>query len=158
MSKRPIFHINSLLLIEVLVMQKQRTYSKYLEKLNAVGLRPTKQRLGLARILFERPYAHVTAEQLHKDAHAANMKISLATVYNTLNQFSEAGLLREVVVESSHSYFCTNPHPHHHMYNEETGEIIDIPVDNIQVTNMPEIPADMKVSAVDVVVRITSAN
>jgi len=134
-------------------MQKQRTYSKYLEKLNDAGLRPTKQRLGLARLLFERPYAHITAEQLHKDAHAAHMKISLATVYNTLNQFRDAELLREVVVESSHSYFCTNPNPHHHMYNEYSGEIIDIPVGNVQINDLPPLPDGMEVCGVDVIVR-----
>ncbi|MTI10908.1 iron response transcriptional regulator IrrA [Curvivirga aplysinae] len=135
-------------------MQKQRTYSKCLEKLNAVGLRPTKQRLGLARLLFERPFDHVTAEQLHKDAHDARLKISLATVYNTLNQFSDAGLVREVVLESSHSYFCTNPSPHHHMYNEATGEITDIPVDQIEVSKLPNLPDDLSIASVDVVIRV----
>ena len=137
-------------------MQKQRTYSKCLEKLNAAGLRPTKQRLGLARLLFERPHDHITAEQLHKDAHDARMKISLATVYNTLNQFSEVGLVREVVVESSHSYFCTNPAPHHHMYNEVTGEITDIPADQVQLTTLPDLPNGLKVDTIDVIIRVNN--
>lgn len=137
-------------------MQKQRTYSKCLEQLTSSGLRPTKQRLGLARLLFEREHFHVTAEQLHKSAQKAHLKVSLATVYNTLNQFSEAGLLREVVVESGRSYFDTNVASHHHFYNEITGELSDIPADVIKLENLPNAPQGQSIKAVDVIVRLGS--
>ena len=85
-------------------------------------LRPTRQRLALAKLLFEGEDRHVTAEQLHSEAHAANIRVSLATVYNTLHQFTEAELMREVVVESGRSYFDTNIADHYHFFDEDEGE------------------------------------
>ncbi len=137
-------------------MQKQRTYSRCLEQLTSAGLRPTKQRLGLARLLFERPHFHVTAEQLHKSAHDAHLKVSLATVYNTLNQFSEAGLLREVVVEAGRSYFDTKTEQHHHFYNEVTAELNDIPDGLIEVSNLPLAPTGQSIKSVDIIVRLNA--
>ena len=92
-----------------------------LSRLRAAGLRPTRQRLALARLLFEADDRHVTAEQLHGEAAAAAIPVSLATVYNTLHQFTTAGLLREVVVEPGRSYFDTNIDDHHHFFCESTG-------------------------------------
>ena len=96
----------------------QSSSSIALERLRAAGLRPTRQRLGLARLLLENGDRHVTAEQLHGEAATSAIPVSLATVYNTLHQFTEAGLLREVVVEPGRSYFDTNTADHHHFFCE----------------------------------------
>src|SRR5260370_7462000 len=98
-----------------------------LARLRAAGLRPTRQRLALARLLLESGDRHVTAEQLHGEALAAQIKVSLATVHNTLHQFTEAGLLREVVVEPGRSYFDSNTSDHHHFFSSSTARLQDIP-------------------------------
>src|ERR1700746_3540120 len=98
-----------------------------LARLRAVGLRPTRQRLALARLLLENGDRHITAEQLHGEAMCADIPVRLAPVYNPLHQFTDAGLLREVVVEPGRSYFDTNTTDHHHFYCEATGQLQDIP-------------------------------
>src|SRR5579863_8319441 len=114
-----------------------RPFANALELLRAAGLRPTRQRLALARLLFDRGDRHVSAEQLHGEASAASVPVSLATVYNTLHQFVTAGLLREVVVNPGRSYFDTNVSDHHHFFLEESGRLLDIPGDRIDVSNLP---------------------
>ena len=133
-----------------------RPYTKALDGLKAAGLRPTRQRLGLGRLLFEGGDRHVTAEQLHAQAAAAGLRVSLATVYNTLNQFSTAGPLREVVVESGRSYFDTNTSDHHHFFFEGSGDLQDIPGEQVKVSDIPEAPAGTQVARVDVIVRVRS--
>lgn len=135
-------------------MIKERPFAKVLEQLSAVGLRPTRQRLALAKLLFDNGHHHVTAEQLYSTACANNVKVSLATVYNTLHQFKEVGLLREVVVEAGRSYFDTNLSDHHHFFRESTGELIDISKDDIAVSNLPQPPQGTKVDSVNVIIRI----
>jgi Fur family transcriptional regulator, iron response regulator len=108
-------------------MTASRPFTNALELLRAAHLRPTRQRLTLARLLFEPGDRHVTAEQLHGEAVEAAVRVSLATVYNTLRQFIEAGLLREVVVNSGRSYFDTNVSDHHHFFFAVTGQLLDIP-------------------------------
>ncbi|MCG5547379.1 iron response transcriptional regulator IrrA [Halorhodospira halochloris] len=124
--------------------------------LRSVGLRPTQQRLALASLLFKGNGRHVTAESLYEEASANGIKVSLATVYNTLNQFKDAGLLRELVIDSGKSYFDTNPEPHHHAYDELTGEISDLEldVDEQQLCGAMELPPGKDVSGVDIVVRL----
>src|SRR5690349_22383150 len=102
-------------------MNTDRPYAELLHRLRAAGLRPTRQRLALARLLFEKGDRHVTAEQLHGEALGAAVPVSLATVYNTLHQFIGAGLLREVVVSPGRSYFDTNVTDHHHFFYEDDG-------------------------------------
>ncbi len=131
-----------------------RPYSQVYDTLRNVGLRPTRQRLGLARLLFDNGNRHVTAEQLHAEAANANLRVSLATIYNTLNQFTGAGLMREVVVEPGRSYFDTNTSDHHHFFHEDTAELQDIPGDAISVSAVPEPPAGTRVKRVDIIVRI----
>ncbi len=131
-----------------------RPYGQVYETLRKVGLRPTRQRLGLARLLFENGDRHVTAEQLHNEAAAANLRVSLATIYNTLNQFTESGLMRELVVEPGRSYFDTNTSDHHHFFHEDTARLQDIPSDAISVGKVPDPPAGTKVERVDIIVRI----
>ncbi len=129
----------------------------HISKLRTAGLRPTRQRIALAELLFAGGGRHVTAEALHAEAVAADVAVSLATVYNTLNQFSDAGLLREVAVQGHKSYFDTNVSSHHHFYIESEERLVDIPHDTLEVINLPEIPEGMKIGQVDVIVRLKDA-
>ncbi len=117
-------------------------------------MRPTRQRLALARLLFDSGDRHLSAEQLHGEALQADVRVSLATVYNTLHQFTHAGLLREVVVEPGRSYFDTNTRDHHHFYLESTGELQDIPGEFIKLPDLPTPPKGARVKRVDVVIRL----
>ena len=128
--------------------------SNALERLRAVNLRPTRQRLALARLLLESGERHVTAEQLHGEAAAAAIRVSLATVYNTLHQFTTAGFMREVVVEAGRSYFDTNTDDHHHFFCESTGRLQDIPGELVRIGELPQPPAGAEIRRVDVIIRI----
>ncbi len=123
-------------------------------QLKAAGLRPTRQRVALTGLLFREGDRHVSAEALHGEAMAAGIQVSLATVYNTLHQFTEAGLLRQIVVEPARSYFDTNTGDHQHFYREEDCTLIDIPGEAIAVSGVPRPPKGMEVQRVDVVIRI----
>ena len=111
------------------------------EKLRSVGLRPTRQRLALAKILFSGGDRHVSAEALHREACAAKVLVSVATVYNTLNQFKAAGLLREVAIEGNRSFFDTNTSNHFHFYHEKEGRLFDIGTENLEIKGLPAAPA-----------------
>src|SRR5579871_3705635 len=115
------------------------------EKLRAAGLRPTRQRLELAARLFHDADRHVTAESLAEEVAGAGIKVSLATVYNTLHQFTAAGLLRQVIVDAARGYFDTNTGDHQHFFLEEEGVLIDIPGEAISVSGVPTPPAGMAV-------------
>ena len=130
------------------------TYGNAMDRLKAVRLRPTRQRLALARLLFDRGDRHVSAEQLHGEALAAAVRVSLATVYNTLHQFTEARMIRVLAVEGSRTYFDTNVSDHHHFFIEGRNEVLDIPTSNIVISNLPQPPEGMEVAHVDVVIRL----
>ena len=123
-------------------------------RLRHAGLRPTRQRVELASLLFKSCDRHVTAESLHDEVSDAGVKVSLATVYNTLHQFTQAGLLRQVIVDSSRSYFDTNTGDHQHFFLESEGMLIDIPGETIAVAGVPAPPPGLAVDRVDVVVRV----
>src|SRR3954468_10785864 len=127
------------------------------ERLRLAGLRPTRQRVELASHLFGGRDRHVTAEGLHDEAAKAGSGVSLATVYNTLHQFTAAGLLRQVIVDAARGYFDTNTGDHQHFFLEEEGTLIDIPGDEIAVSGVPLPPAGLAVDRVDVVVRVRRA-
>jgi Fur family iron response transcriptional regulator len=127
------------------------------EKLRAAGLRATRQRLDLAGLLFAHGNRHVTAEHLSEEALRSGVSVSIATIYNTLNQFCDVGILRAVQVDSSKTYFDTNTSPHQHFYCEQTDELIDIDGWNIDVNKLPKTPDGTQISNIDVVVRITAA-
>jgi Fur family iron response transcriptional regulator len=131
-----------------------RPYSQALDRLRAVGLRPTRQRLALARLLFDGCDRHISAEQLHTEALSTNIRVSLATVYNTLHQFTDAGLLREIVVDAGRSYFDTNTTDHHHFFYEKSGKLCDIPAELIAVSKVPNAPEGLNISRVEVIVRV----
>jgi Fur family transcriptional regulator, iron response regulator len=137
-------------------MNATRPYRNALDQLRRVGLRPTRQRLALARLLFEKGNRHVTAEQLHGEASAAEVAVSLATVYNCLHQFTTAGLLNEVVVEPGRSYFDTNAADHHHFFCESSGVLQDIPGQGVVVSGLPLPPAGTAIQRVEVIVRVCS--
>ena len=124
------------------------------ETLRDVGLRPTQQRLALAELLFARGDRHVCAEDLHAEAVQAKMPVSLATVYNTLNQFTSAGLLRELAIEGDRSYYDTNTSNHFHFFDNEKHTLMDIDADTVKVTGMPEVPAGKMIDRIDVIVRL----
>ena len=120
------------------------------------GLRPTRQRMALAGILYGKGNRHISAEGLHEEAMTAKVPVSLATVYNTLNHFTAAGLLREVVVEAGKSYFDTNTSDHHHFFLEGTGRLEDIPGDDVVVQHLPPAPAGTRIARVDVIIRLSA--
>lgn len=123
-------------------------------RLRAAGLRATRQRVALAGFIFRDDDRHVTAEGLHAEAKAASVRVSLATVYNALHQFTSAGLLREIVVDPRRIYFDTNTRHHHHFYFEDDGVLEDIPAERIRLTDIPAPPAGAELRGVDVVVRV----
>ena len=127
------------------------------KRLREKGLRPTRQRLALADLLFSKGNRHIAAEELHDEAVKASVPVSLATVYNTLHQFTDAGLLRIIAVEGSKTWFDTNISDHHHFFLEGENEIVDIPSGpegKPIVGNLPEPPEGMEISHVDLIVRL----
>ncbi|MDJ0930408.1 iron response transcriptional regulator IrrA [Breoghania sp.] len=124
------------------------------DMLREAGLRPTRQRLALAEILFSKGNRHISAELLHEEAVLARVPVSLATVYNTLHQLTEAGMLREVAAEGTKTYFDTNVSDHHHFFIEGENRVVDIPGSNVSVKDLPTPPDGMEVVRVDVVVRL----
>ena len=124
------------------------------EMLRQVGLRPTRQRMALGWILFGKGDRHITAEMLYEEASKAKVPVSLATVYNTLNQLTDAGLLRQVSVDGTKTYFDTNVSSHHHFYLEGSHELVDIPDLNLELSSMPDVPEGYEIARIDMVVRL----
>lgn len=131
-----------------------RSYTGIIERLREAQLRPTRQRIGLGKLLFADCDRHVTADQLHAEAERDGLSVSLATVYNTLHQFCDAGLLREVLVEPGRSYFDTNVDQHHHFFNPDSGELADIAAGDIDVASLPMAPDGTHIDRVDIVIRV----
>lgn len=123
-------------------------------RLRTVGVRPTRQRVVLADLLFGKGDRHITAEQLHQEAVEAGERVSLATVYNTLHQLRTAGLVRELAIDGQRAYFDTNTSDHSHFFIEPHGEVIDIPNGSIRVDGLPAPPEGFHITHVDVVVRV----
>ena len=124
------------------------------QRLRGAGLRPTRQRLTLGKLLFERGDRHVTAELLHEEAVGVGEKVSLATVYNTLHQFKNAGLLREIAIDGAKTYFDTNISNHNHFFIEDEERLMDLPGDSITVQGIPDAPPGMEIAHIDVVIRL----
>lgn len=135
-------------------MPATRPYKRAFELLTQAGLRPTRQRVGLSRLLFEGGDRHVTAEQLHAEAMTSGLRVSLATVYNALHQMTDVGMLREVVVEAGRSYFDTNITTHHHFFHEESGWLLDVPGSAKVLEALPPPPPGTRVKQVDVIIRL----
>ena len=122
--------------------------------LRQVGLRPTRQRMALGWILFGKGDRHLTAEMLYEEASRAKVPVSLATIYNTLHQFTDVGLLRQVAVDGSKAYFDTNVSSHHHFFVEGDNALFDIPESDVVVGNAPTPPEGYEIARIDVVVRL----
>ena len=122
--------------------------------LRDVGLRPTRQRMALGWILFAKGDRHLTAEMLYEEATKAKVPVSLATVYNTLHQFTDVGLLRQVAVDGSKTYFDTNTTSHHHFFVEDDNALVDIPSADEIIGKTPAAPTGYEIARIDVVVRL----
>ena len=137
----------------------QERHDAYLrDLLQRAGLRATRQRLGLAELIFGRGERHLTAEGLYSEALDAGLRISQTTVYNTLHQFTEAGLLRQILADPRRIFFDTNVDPHHHFLDEDTGQMEDIPADDVTVSALPSPPPGTAIEGVDVIVRVRRAH
>jgi Fur family transcriptional regulator, iron response regulator len=123
-------------------------------KLRQVGLRPTRQRVALGWLLLGKGDRHVTAELLYEEATRAKVPVSLATIYNTLHQFTQAGLLRQIAVDGSKTYFDTNVSDHHHFFVEGESALVDIPMTEVILDKLPPAPPGYSIARVDVVVRL----
>ena len=124
------------------------------ELLRSAELRPTRQRVALAQLLFSKGVRHVSAEQLHVEALDENVPVSLATIYNTLHQFRDAGLLRAVIIDTTKTYFDTDVSHHHHFFVEDENRVMDIASDEIEFGQLPEPPEGMEISKIDVTIRL----
>ena len=135
-------------------------YTNFIEKLRASGLRPTKQRLKICEVLFEREKTfHFTINDLAKTiSEKLNEKISLATVYNTIHAFKKKGYLKEISINSDKSYFDTNTSMHHHFFDEDTNELIDCEENNIDTINIKNNYTGKKINSVEVLIKVASDN
>ncbi len=124
-----------------------------LRRLEAQNVIPTPQRVQVGQILFARPQ-HLSADQILKAIHKTGSRVSKATVYNTLNLFVERGLVRQVNVDPTRAYYDSTTEPHHHIYDLETGELIDIESARVSVSGLPPLPEGKEVAGIDAVVRI----
>ena len=135
----------------------ERPFTEVVQILKRCGLRPTRQRMALVKLLRDVGDCHLTAERLHELAAESGCRISLATVYNALHQFTAAGLVREIVVDSGCSYFDTNISDHHHFFFEDSRELKDINGGDVVISTIPEPPEGARVERVDVVIRVRTA-
>ena len=137
-------------------MPELSTLADFAEQLRLVGLRPTRQRVAIAALLLDGRHRHVSADSLTEEITAAGLQVSGGTVYNTLNQFTDAGLLRRVLVHNEYSLFDTNTDHHHHFYEASDDQLVDIPNDDVILAKLPKPPDGHEIKAVDVVIHIRS--
>ena len=135
------------------VYNPMSAYNSAINKLEKNGIRATKQRRVLAKLIFDKGKRHISAENLFDEVKKDERKISMATIYNTLKQFTSLGLIREIGVDQNKSLYCNNNQSHYHLYIEDEGKVIDIPTQNIDL-DIPSIPACLKLHDIDVIVRI----
>ena len=130
----------------------------YTDRLRVSGLRPTKQRLAICKVLFNRKETfHFTIDQLKKIVERnAKKKISLATLYNTVHAFEKKGYLKEISLKGNQTFFDTNTKSHHHFYDEETTELTDIKNENISINNLPKIPNGKKIKDIEITIKVAS--
>ncbi|MDE1901836.1 MAG: transcriptional repressor [Alphaproteobacteria bacterium] len=139
-------------------MSVKQKHDELAALLQGAGVRPTRQRLALAAWLFDGHDKHVTAEQVHDAALKMRAHVSLATVYNTLNNFTTAGLLRQVVIDGGQIYFDTNTGDHYHIFDEEGGYLTDIPAASVPIARLPKLPQGKSLSRIDVVLRVRTSS
>ena len=135
--------------------EKNNTTQRALEWVSHGCLRPTKQRIELAKLLIgDGKNRHITAESLFELAKRNNVRVSLATIYNTLKSFCDAGLINEIIVDGGRYYFDTRVDDHPHFFWEDTGELTDAPSNVIKIENLPEAPNGSEVTKIDVIIRL----
>lgn len=122
-------------------------------KLRAHGVLPTSQRIEVAELIFSRPQ-HLSADRIIEMLRKKGSRVSKATVYNCLKIFSESGLVREINVDPTRKYYDSTTHPHHHFYHVDTGELTDIPDENIRIMNLPSLPKGTEKEGVEVLIRV----
>lgn len=125
-----------------------------IDKLRAAGLRPPRQRIVIASLLFRETHRHVTADNLFQDIQLIDQHLSLATIYNTLHHFSEVGLLRRICTSSERVYFDTDTGNHHHFYIMEKDKIIDIPKEETLIQKLPVAPDGYEIASVDIIIHL----
>jgi Fur family iron response transcriptional regulator len=132
----------------------------YIDRLRSSGLRPTKQRLALCKVLFDRKETfHFTIDNLKKKIEkGTKSKISLATVYNTVHAFKNKGYLKEISLQGNKTFFDTNSKSHHHFYDQDTGDLIDIKNEDINVSKLPSAPKGKKIKDIEVTVSVANSN
>ena len=135
-------------------------FTHYIDRLRSSGLRPTKQRLALCKVLFDRKETfHFTIDNLKKKIEkSTKSKISLATVYNTVHAFKHKGYLKEISLQGNKTFFDTNSKSHHHFYDQDTGDLIDIKNEDIKVSKLPSAPKGKKIKDVEVTVSVANSN
>ena len=126
----------------------------FAKQLRLAGLRPTRQRVAIAALLLDGRHRHVSADSLIEEITTAGLQVSSGTVYNTLNQFTDAGLLRRVVVHNEYSLFDTNTDHHHHFYEASSDQLVDIPSADVVLAKLPQAPDGHEIKAVDVIIHI----
>ena len=136
--------------------QKTYTHDEIATLLRAREINPTSQRVEIAQLLFTR-CEHLSAEEVFALVNGDSVRVSKATVYNTLGLFAERGLVREVIADPSRVFYDPNTTPHHHFYDTSTGKLIDIPADEVQIRTLPALPEGMHMEGVDVIVRVRPA-
>tara|TARA_B100001179_G_scaffold216155_1_gene186905 strand:+ start:157 stop:573 length:417 start_codon:yes stop_codon:yes gene_type:complete len=134
------------------------TNNNFVTFLKRNHLKPTLQRFTLVKLLFDGKNKHFTAEDLYEKVKLKKNKISLATIYNTLHNFVEKKLLKQVSIKDGKTIFCTNMSSHHHFFNSVTGKLIDIPRNKIKLKKIPKAPEGLKIDSVDVVINLTKKN
>ena len=134
--------------------------SNTIETLRTSGLRPTKQRVQLAKFLFDRDKTfHFNVEDLHKTINLKNnKKISLATIYNTVHAFKNAGYLKEILIKNNKSFFDTNTEVHHHFFDEKNNLLTDVSAEEISIKKIPSPPAGKFIKQVEVIINIANDN
>ena len=129
--------------------------TKVQEKLKLYGLRPTRARTRIGMMLLDKP-KHLSADQVHQKLKQKGYTISKATVYNTLNAFSECGIVREVTIDPSRTYYDSRTTPHHHFFNIDTGQLVDIANEDMSVENIPRLPDNTQIQDLEIVVKISN--
>jgi len=126
-------------------------------KLRQHGIKPTPQRMEIGKMLLSKP-CHLSADQILKSLRDAGNQISKATVYNTLNLFSRCGVIREVAIDPAHLMYDSTVHPHHHLFNSDTGELTDIDSSNLHISGLPELPDGMIQESIDLIIRVRNSH
>ena len=129
--------------------------TKVQEKLKLYGLRPTRARIRIGMMLLDKP-KHLSADQVHQKLNQKGHTISKATVYNTLNAFSKCGIVSEVTIDPSRTYYDSRTTPHHHFFNIDTGQLVDIASDDMSVENIPRLPDNTQIQDLEIVVKISN--